>query len=89
MLGENRLIFALDPKLKLDAETLILHSVPKFLYFVEHLYKYFWFWYQTEIVSDKTYAVIWSVSEITSLKSSILFLILYTTANAWSFEGYF
>ena len=30
MLGANRLIFALDLKPKLDAETLVLHSGPKF-----------------------------------------------------------
>ena len=34
MLGANRLIFALDPKLALDAETLVSHSGPKFLCFV-------------------------------------------------------
>ena len=39
--GENRLIFALEPKLELDAETLVLHSGPKFLCFVVHFYKYF------------------------------------------------
>ena len=70
MFGANRLIFALDPKRKLDAETLVLHSGPKFLCFVVHLYKYFLFWYQTENVSKKVYAVIWPVLEITSLKSS-------------------
>ena len=68
MLGENLLIFALDPKLKLDAETLVLHSGPKFLCFLVHFHKYFWFWYQLEIVSKKVYAVIWPVFEITSLK---------------------
>ena len=34
MLGKNQLIFALDPKHELDAETLILRSGPKFLCFV-------------------------------------------------------
>ena len=34
MLGENRLIFALDPKQELDPESLVLHSGPKFLCFV-------------------------------------------------------
>ena len=34
MLGANRLIFAMDPKLDLDAETLVLHWVPKFLCFL-------------------------------------------------------
>ena len=67
-MGGNQLIFALDPKLKLDPETLVLHSGPKFLCFVEHLYKYFCFWYQTEILSEKVYAVIWPVLEITSLE---------------------
>ena len=69
MLGENWLIFALDPKQELDAESLVLHSSPK-LCFVVHFYKYFWFWYQTKIVSKKVYAVIWPVLEITSLKFS-------------------
>ena len=68
MLGENWLIFALDPNLELDAETLVFHSGPKFLCFLVDFYKYFWFWCQTEIVSEKVYAVIWSVLEITSLK---------------------
>ena len=70
MLGENGLIFALDPKRELDAETLVLHSGLKFLCFVEHFYKYFWFWYQTDNVSEKVYAQIWPVLEITSLKLS-------------------
>ena len=68
MLEENQLIFALEPKIELEAETLILHSGPKFLCFVVYFYKYFWFWYQTEIVSKKVYAVIWQVLEFTSLK---------------------
>ena len=38
MLGANQLIFALDPKRKLDAETLVLHSGPKFLCFMVHFY---------------------------------------------------
>ena len=67
-LGANRLIFALDLKLDMDAETLVLHSGPKLLCFVVCFYKYFWFWFQTEIVSEKVYAVIWPVLEITSLK---------------------
>ena len=70
MLGENWLIFALDPNLELDAETLVFHSGPKFLCFLVDFYKYFWFWCQTEIVSEKVYAVIWPVLEITSLKVS-------------------
>ena len=61
-------IFALEPKLELDAETIVLHSGPKFLCFVVQFYKYFWFWYQTEIVSKKVYAAFWLVLEITSLK---------------------
>ena len=68
MLGENRLIFALDLKRELEAETLVLHSGPKFLRFKVHFYKYFWFWYQTENVYEKVYAQIWPVLEITSLK---------------------
>ena len=53
MLGANQPIFALDPQRKLDAETLVLHSGSKFLCFVVYFYKYFWFWYQTDIVSKK------------------------------------
>ena len=68
MLGENWLIFALEPKLELDAETLILHSGPKFLCFVVHFCKYFWFWCQTEIVYVNVYAAILAVLGITSLK---------------------
>ena len=68
MLGENWLIFALEPKLELDAETLILHSGPKFLCFVGPFYKYLWFWYQTKIGFEKNYAMIWPVLEITPLK---------------------
>ena len=69
MLGENRHIFALEPKLELDTETLILHSGPKFLCSAVYFHKNFWLWYQTEIVSKKVYAVIWPVLEITSLKN--------------------
>ena len=36
MLGENRLIFALDPKLEQGAETLVLHSGPNFMCLVVH-----------------------------------------------------
>ena len=72
MLGENWLIFALDPNLELDAETLVFHSGPKFLCFLVDFYKYFWFWCQTEIVSKKVYAVIWPVLKITSLKLLLL-----------------
>ena len=68
----NWLIFALEPKLELYTETLILHSGSKFLCFVVHFYKYFWFCYQTGFVSKKVYAVIWSVLEITSLKPSLV-----------------
>ena len=69
MLGENQLIFALDPKLELDAETLVFHSGPKYLCFVVHFHKYFRFWYKTEIMSEEVYAVIWPFLEITSLKT--------------------
>ena len=58
MLGGNENIFALEQKLELDAETIVLHSGPKFLCFVVPFYKYLWFWYQTEIDSEKVYAVI-------------------------------
>ena len=67
MLGANRPIFALDPKLDMDAETQVFHPGPKFLCFTLYFYWYFWFWYQTEIVPEKVYAVIWPVLEITSL----------------------
>ena len=56
MLGANQLIFAFDPKLEMDAETLVLHSGPKFLCFIVYFYKYFWFWYQTGILSEKVLA---------------------------------
>ena len=67
MLGANWLIFALDPEVELDAETLVLHSGPKFMCLLVHFYRYIWFWNQTEIVSKKIYAVICSVLKITSL----------------------
>ena len=65
MWGEILLIFALDSKLKLAAETLVLHSGPKFTCLVVR----FWFRCQTTIVSEKVYAAIWPVLEITSLNS--------------------
>ena len=73
MLGKNLLIFALDPKLELDAKTLVLHSGTKFLCFVVVFYYYFWFWCQTEIVSKKVYALILPVLEIPSLNFKIKF----------------
>ena len=76
MLGANQLIFALDPKVKLDTETLVLHSGPKILCVLVHSNMYFWFMYQTEIVSKKVYAVIWPVLEITSLNSFAVYLTL-------------
>ena len=78
MLGENWFIFALEPNLILDAETFVFHSGPKFLCFLVDFNKYFWFWCQTEIVSEKVYAVIWPVLEITSLKFP-----LEICTNAW------
>ena len=66
MLGANCLIFVLNQKVELDAKTLVLHSGPKFMCFEVHFYKHFWFWYQTDIDSEKVYAVIWPVLEITS-----------------------
>ena len=59
----------LDQKLELAAETLVLHSGPKFMCLVVHFDKYFWFWYQTRIVPEKVYAAIRPVLEITSLKN--------------------
>ena len=63
-IGGKSTHFCLEPKLELDAVTLVLHFD-----FCSTFYKYFWFWYQTEIVSKKVYAVICPVLEITSLKS--------------------
>ena len=77
MLGAIWLIFALDQKLELAAETLVLLSGPKFMCLVVHFNKYFWFWYQTRIVPEKVYAAIWPVLEITSLKYSIWFQSIY------------
>ena len=85
MLGENRLIFALDPKLEVDAETLVLHSGPKFLCLVVYFYKHFWFWYQTGIVSEKVYAAIWPVLEITSLKFQFFKLVELWWTNDFKF----
>ena len=73
-MGENRLIFALDPNLKMDTETLVLHSGQKFMCFVVHFHKKFWFWYQTEIVPKKVYAAIWPILEISSLNFHLPFL---------------
>ena len=39
MLGENLIIFALDLKLDLGTETLVLTSAPKFLWLVLHFDK--------------------------------------------------
>ena len=60
----------MDPKLELDAETLVLHSGQKILRLVVYFYKYYWLLYQTEIVSEKVYDTIWPVLEITSLNIS-------------------
>ena len=40
MWGEILLIFALDSKLKLAAETFVLHSGPKFMCLVVQFHKY-------------------------------------------------
>ena len=80
ILGANRLIFALDPKLEMDTETLVLHSGQKFMCFVVQFHENFRFWYQTGNVPKKVYAVIWPLLEISSLKVmqiiSCLFLFL-------------
>ena len=68
MLGANWLIFVLDPKLEMDTETLVLHSGQKFMCFVVQFHKKFWFWYQTEIVPEKVYAMILPLLEISPLK---------------------
>ena len=67
MLGENGLIFALDPKLEMDTETLVLQSGQKFMCFEVHFCEKFWFWHQTGIVCEKVYAVVWPLLEISSL----------------------
>ena len=42
MLGANRLIFAMDPKVQLEAESFFQHSGPKFLsWFCSTFYKFF------------------------------------------------
>ena len=79
MLGENRLIFALEPNLKMDTETLVLHSGHKFMCFVVHFHKNFWFWCQTGIVPEKVYAGIWPFLEISSLNSlSLVYIASFT-----------
>ena len=52
-MGEIWLIFSLDPKLILAAETLVFQSDQKFMRFVVGFYEKFWFWYQTRIVPKK------------------------------------
>ena len=69
MLGEIWLIFTLDQKLELAAETLVLHLGPKFMCLEVHFDKQFWFWYQTRIVPEKVYAAIRPILEIASLKT--------------------
>ena len=69
-MGANRLIFALDPKLEMDTETLVLHLGQKFMCFVVHFYEKFLLWHQTRIVPEKVYAMIWLLLEISSLKAS-------------------
>ena len=76
MLEANWLIFALVPKVELDAETLVLHSRLRFLCFVVHFYKYFWFWYQTQIVSEIVYAVIWPSPKLKSTNFTSLISLL-------------
>ena len=81
--------FCLGPKVKLNTETHVLHSAPKFLYFLVHFYTYCWFWYQTEIVPEKVYAVIWPVLEITSLKVSMFSDFLdHKIGFTWLYAGY-
>ena len=69
MLGASRLIFTLDPKQELDAETVVLRSGQKFSCFVVHFCKYVCFGYKRKIVSKKVYALIWPVLEIASLNT--------------------
>ena len=64
--------FALDPKLEMDTETLVLHLGQKFMGFVAHFHKKFWFWYKTGILPEKVYAAIWPISEISSLNLAFL-----------------
>ena len=63
----NQLIFALDPKLEMDTETLILHSGQIFMCFVVQFHENFRFLYQIGNVPEKVYGVIWSPFEICSL----------------------
>ena len=69
-MGANWLIFALDPKLEMDTDTLVLHSGQKFMCFVVQFHEKFRFWNQIRIVPEKVYAVIWPLLEISSLKVS-------------------
>ena len=68
MLGEKLAIFALCPKLDLANVTFILTSASKFLWLVIHFDKLFWFWYETEIVTENSYSGIWPFLEIRTLK---------------------
>ena len=73
-MGANRLIFALDPKLEMDTETLVLPSGQKFMCFVVQFHENFRFWYQTGNVPEKVYAVIWPLLEISSLKKENVYV---------------
>lgn len=69
------LIFALQPKFEMGPEILILHSDPKVMCLVVHYDDYYlWFWKHIGIVSEKAYASILLVFEITSLNISLCFL---------------
>ena len=70
MLGEKLVIFALDPKLDWVIVTLVLTSAPKFLWLEVHFDKLFWFWYETEIVPEKSYYGIWPFLEIHTLNGN-------------------
>ena len=64
---DKKFDFALNPKLKLAAETLVFQSDQKFLCFVVQFHEKFWFLCQIRIVAKKVYAGICPVLEITSL----------------------
>ena len=53
MLWANHLIFALDPKLDMNAETLILHSGPKFLYLQQFFISTFEFVMKQKLLPKK------------------------------------
>ena len=66
MFRANQFMFALDPNLELNADTLVIPWGTKLLLLIVHFYKYYKFWYQSEIESEKSYAPIWTVFDFLS-----------------------